>query len=62
MTTQKTAFSMGLVERNRMSFRLQNAPSSFQRPVTCCSQDLNFEHVLIYLDDLNIFIWRGYGW
>lgn len=63
----KTAFStpMGLFEANRMPFGLQNAPSTFQTLMTLCFGDLNFSHLLIYLDDLIIFskalisIWRG---
>lgn len=53
----KTAFStpMGLFGANRMPFGLQNAPSTFQRLMTCCFGDLNFTHLLIYLDDLIIF-------
>ncbi len=53
----KTAFStpMGLYEANRMPFGLQNAPSTFQRLMTCCFGDLNFESLLIYLDDIIIF-------
>lgn len=53
----KTAFStpMGLYEANRMPFGLQNAPSTFQRLMTCCFGDLNFTQLLIYLDDLIIF-------
>lgn len=53
----KTAFStpMGLFEANRMPFGLQNAPSTFQRLMTFCFGDLNFTHLLIYLDDLIIF-------
>ena len=53
----KTAFStpMGLFEANRMPFGLQNAPSTFQRLMTCCFGDLNFTHLLIYLDDIIIF-------
>jgi hypothetical protein len=53
----KTAFStpMGLFEANRKPFGLQNAPSTFQRLMTCCFGDLNFTHLLIYLDDLIIF-------
>uniref|UniRef100_A0A8P4KEB8 ribonuclease H n=1 Tax=Dicentrarchus labrax TaxID=13489 RepID=A0A8P4KEB8_DICLA len=53
----KTAFStpMGLFEANRMPFSLQNAPSTFQRLMTCCFGDLNFTHLLIYLNDLIIF-------
>ncbi|RXN39345.1 Transposon Ty3-I Gag-Pol poly [Labeo rohita] len=53
----KTAFStpMGLFEANRMPFGLQNAPSTFQRLMTCCFGDLNFESLLIYLDDIIVF-------
>lgn len=53
----KTAFStpVGLFEANRMPFGLQNAPATFQRLMTCCFGDLNFTHLLIYLDDLIIF-------
>uniref|UniRef100_A0A3B1K6C6 Gypsy retrotransposon integrase-like protein 1 n=1 Tax=Astyanax mexicanus TaxID=7994 RepID=A0A3B1K6C6_ASTMX len=53
----KTAFStpMGLFEANRMPFGLQNSPSTFQRLMTCCFGDLNFESLLIYLDDIVIF-------
>lgn len=53
----KTAFTtpMGLYEANRMPFGLQNAPSTFQRLMTCCFGDLNYSHLLIYLDDLIIF-------
>ncbi|KAL0161439.1 hypothetical protein M9458_045164 [Cirrhinus mrigala] len=53
----KTAFStpMGLFEANRMPFGLQNAPSTFQRLMTSCFGDLNFTHLLIYLDDIIIF-------
>ncbi|KAL7882920.1 hypothetical protein SRHO_G00005780 [Serrasalmus rhombeus] len=53
----KTAFStpMGLFETNRMPFGLQNAASTFQRLMTCCFGDLNFESLLIYLDDIIVF-------
>lgn len=53
----KTAFStpMGLFEANRMPFGLQNAPSTFQRLMTCCFGDMNFVNLLIYLDDIIIF-------
>lgn len=46
---------MGLFEANRMPFGLQNAPSTFQRLMTSCFGDLNFTHLLIYLDDIIIF-------
>lgn len=53
----KTAFStpMGLYEANRMPFGLQNAPSTFQRLMTCCFGDLNYINLLIYLDDIIVF-------
>ncbi|KAL0204551.1 hypothetical protein M9458_002569, partial [Cirrhinus mrigala] len=53
----KTAFStpMGLFEANRMPFGSQNAPPTFQRLMTSCFGDLNFTHLLIYLDDIIIF-------
>ncbi len=52
-----TAFStpMGLYEANRMSFGQQNAPLTFQRMMTCGFGDLNFESLLIFLDDIIIF-------
>lgn len=46
---------MGLFEANRIPFGLQNAPSNFQRLITCCFGDLTLTHLLIYLDDLIIF-------
>ena len=53
----KTAFvtPMGLYEANRMPLGLQNAPSTFQRLMTCCFGDLNCSHLLIYLDEIIIF-------
>lgn len=38
-----------------MPFGLQNAPSTFQTLMTLCFGDLNFSHLLIYLDDIIIF-------
>ncbi|CAN2387656.1 Reverse transcriptase (RNA-dependent DNA polymerase) [Pristimantis euphronides] len=53
----KTAFilPMGLFEFNRMPFGLSNAPGTFQRLMEHCLGDLNFESVLIYLDDVVVF-------
>ncbi|XP_066445489.1 uncharacterized protein, partial [Eleutherodactylus coqui] len=53
----KTAFilPMGLYEFNRMPFGLTNAPGTFQRLMEHCLGDLNFESVLIYLDDIVVF-------
>ncbi|CAN2387827.1 Reverse transcriptase (RNA-dependent DNA polymerase), partial [Pristimantis euphronides] len=53
----KTAFilPMGLYEFNRMPFGLSNAPGTFQRLMEHCLGDLNFESVLIYLDDVVVF-------
>ncbi|XP_069618471.1 uncharacterized protein [Ranitomeya imitator] len=53
----KTAFvlPMGLFEFNRMPFGLATAPGTFQRLMEHCLGDLNFESVLIYLDDIVVF-------
>ena len=53
----KTAFTtpMGLFECVRMPFGLQNAPATFQRLMTSCLGDQQFESLLIYLDDIIIF-------
>lgn len=46
---------MGLYVANRMPFGLQNAPSTFQRLMTCYFGDLNYINLLIYLDDIIVF-------
>ena len=53
----KTAFTtpMGLFECIRMPFGLQNAPATFQRLMTSCLGDQQFESLLIYLDDIIVF-------
>ena len=53
----KTAFTspMGLFEFTRMPFGLVNAPAAFQRLMTTVFGDMNFESVLIYLDDIIVF-------
>ncbi|CAN2387863.1 Reverse transcriptase (RNA-dependent DNA polymerase), partial [Pristimantis euphronides] len=54
---EKTAFilPMGLFEFDRMPFGLSNAPGTFQRLMEKCLGDLNFESVLIYLDDIIVY-------
>ena len=54
---QKTAFTspMGLYEFTRMPFGLVNAPATFQRLMATVFGDMNFESLLIYLDDIIIF-------
>ncbi|XP_063820175.1 uncharacterized protein LOC135062022 [Pseudophryne corroboree] len=54
---EKTAFvtPMGLFEFCRMPFGLNNAPATFQRMMERCLGDLNFEALLIYLDDIIVF-------
>ena len=53
----KTAFisPMGLYEFNRMPFGLTNAPATFQRLMTTVFGDMNFDSVLLYLDDIIVF-------
>ena len=54
---QKTAFTtpMGLFEFTRMPFGLVNAPATFQRLMTTVFSGMNFESVLLYLDDVIIY-------
>lgn len=54
---QKTAFTtpMGLYEWDRMPFGLCNGPATFQRLMEACLGDLNYESLLIYLDDIIVF-------
>lgn len=52
-----TAFTtpMGLYEYNRMPQGLCNSPASFMRMMLSIFGDLNFSHLLCYLDDLLVF-------
>ncbi|XP_075131928.1 uncharacterized protein LOC142204512 [Leptodactylus fuscus] len=54
---EKTAFTtpMGLFEFDRMPFGLCNAPATFQRLMEFCLGHLNFESVLLYLDDIIVY-------
>lgn len=54
---QKTTFTtpMGLYESNWMPFGSGNAPATFQRLRESCLGDMNFESLLIYLDDIIVF-------
>ena len=55
---QYTAFtlgSMGLYECESMSFRLCNAPPTFQRLMQNCLGELNLTYCLIYLDNMIVF-------
>lgn len=54
---EKTSFTtpMGLFEWTRMPFGLTNAPATFQRYMQSCLGDLNYETLLIYIDDVIIF-------
>ena len=53
----KTAFTspMGLYEFTRMPFGLMNAPATFQRLMATVFADMNFDSVLLYLDDIVVF-------
>ena len=54
---QKTVFTtpMGLFEFSRMPFDLVNAPAMFQRLMSTVFNGMNFESVLLYLDDVIVF-------
>lgn len=45
----------GLYQWTRMPFGLCNGPATFQRLMECCLGDLQWESLLIYLDDILIF-------
>ncbi len=53
----KTAFTChkGLFEFNTMPFGLKGAPATFQRLMTAVLGDLNWQIVLIYLDDIIVY-------
>lgn len=53
----KTAFvcPLGFWEFNRMPQGVTNAPSTFQRLMEKCMEDINLREVLVFLDDLIIF-------
>ncbi len=53
----KTAFicEYGLYEFNRMPFGLCNAPGTFQREMNNVLQDVLYDFVLVYLDDIIVF-------
>ena len=53
----KTAFTtpMGLFEYTRMPFGLVNAPATFQRLMSTVFSDMNFESILLYLDDVIVY-------
>ena len=46
---------MGLYEFVRMPFGLVNAPATFQRLMSTVFNSMNFERVLLYLDDVIIY-------
>ncbi|KAK6169934.1 hypothetical protein SNE40_018451 [Patella caerulea] len=56
-TKHKAAFisQEGVFEWERMPFGLSNAPMSFQMVVTDILRDMNYEYVLVYIDDIIIF-------
>lgn len=53
----KTAFitPFGLYEYNRMPFGLSKAPATFSRLMQRCLNELIFQIVLVYLDDIIVF-------
>ena len=56
-TRHKAAFIThdGVYEWTRMPFGLKNAPMSFQMVMAHVLKDLNWKHVLCYIDDILIF-------
>ena len=55
---EKTAFrtgTAGLYEYTRMPFGLCNAPGTFMRVMDKAWRDLNFQFLLVYLDDILVF-------
>ena len=55
---EKTAFRTGtggLYEYTRMPFGLCNAPGTFMRVTDKAFGDLNFQFLLVYLDDILVF-------
>ena len=54
----KAAFitNMGLFEPTVMTFGLCNAPATFQRAIDYIMSDLKLSCVLVYLDDINVFL------
>ena len=55
---EKTAFRVGtggLYEYTRMPFGLCNAPATFMRLMDKIFGDVNFQHILVYLDDILVF-------
>lgn len=60
---QKRAFvcPLGFWEFNRMPQGITNAPTTFQRLMEHCMEDLNQKEVLVFTDDLIVFLklWRN---
>lgn len=55
----KTVFRVGtggLYEYLRMPFGLCNSPSTFQRLMEACLGEVNFDLLLIYLDEFLVFV------
>ena len=53
-----TAFTvgpLGFYECERMSFRLTNAPTTFQHLMQSCLGNVHLQHCIIYLDDIIVF-------
>ena len=55
---QKTPFvcPFGFWEFNRMPQGITNAPSTFQRLMEKCMSDINLKEVLVFLDDIIVFL------